>query len=201
VSVAFKYGRALVRAMHFLRLALAAAFGVLALCGITPAHASCAIGGPPPTLTAELAARKVAFVGSIVYTSSENRFARVKVESIWKGPRLPAYVDVHGEAPGSGPFSGSEADHQYQTGQTYLFLPLNDHPPFQDYGDCNSSTEVYSSDVATNVPQGAKLPDSPTPLEAVGNFADQYSTAGAIAGSVLAVIVIGLVMRRPRART
>jgi hypothetical protein len=182
-------------------LVLAAALGGSVVIGSGTVSASCAFGGPLPTVTAKIAADNVAFVGLVVYTSDQNRFARVKVESIWKGPGLPAYVDVHGEAPGSGLFSGSEGDHQYQAGQRYLFFPLNDHPPFQDYGDCNSSTEVYTSDLAANAPQGAKLPDSPTPLDAVGNFADQYSPAGAIAGSVLAVIVIGLVMRRRRART
>jgi hypothetical protein len=85
--------------------------------------------------------------------------------------------------------------------QRYLFFPLNDHPPFQDFGVCNASTEVYTVGVPANAPRDAKLPDSPTPVDALGNLAGQYSTLGAIAGSALAAIVILLVKRRRRART
>jgi hypothetical protein len=187
--------------MHFRRFSLAAILCGIALSVPTATHASCGLAGPPPTLTAELAASQVAFVGSVVYTSDNNRFARVKVEAIWKGPRLPAYVDVHGEAPGSGPFAGSEGDHQYQAGQRYLFFPLNDRPPFQDYGDCNSSTVPYTAEIASNAPPNAKLPDSPTPADAIGNFAGQYSSAASIAALALVVIGTWLVMKRRRART
>ena len=167
--------------------------------GSGTADASCAIGGPPPTVTAKLASADVAFVGVVVYTSDYNRLARVRVESIWKGPRIPAYVDVHGEDIGSGLFSSSEGDHQYQAGQRYLFFPLNDHPPFQDYGDCNSSTEVYTSEVAAYVPADARLPNPPTQVDAVANFTGQVSS-GAIAGLVLVLAVIGVWVRRRRTR-
>jgi hypothetical protein len=186
--------------MHFWRPALAAALGGLALNLPTAAYASCGLAGPAPTLTAELGAIHVAFVGTVVYTRDNNRFARVRVESIWKGPRLPAFVDVHGEAPGSGPFSGSEGDHMYQTGKTYLFLPLNDHPPFQDYGDCSSSTEIYTTDVAAVAPPDARLPDAPTPVDSAANLFAEYSTAGAIAGLAFALVVVGFVVRRRRTR-
>lgn len=57
-----------------------------------------------------------------------NRTARVKLESIWKGPRLPAYVDVHGEAPGCGPNCGSSMDHSYTSGQRYCSPRLMTFP-------------------------------------------------------------------------
>lgn len=140
----------------------------------------------------------VAFVGSVNYTSDNNRTARVKVESIWKGPRLPAYVDVHGEAPGSGTFSASEADHQYQTGQRYLFLPLNAQPPFQDYGECSFSTQPYTVTLASYAPVDATAPDSPTIGDMFGNFAGQYSTALLIALVLVVGAALIAFLRRPR---
>jgi hypothetical protein len=150
-------------------------------------------------LPAEIATAKVAFLGLVVSTSDMDRSARVKVESIWKGPVLPAYVDVHGEAPGSGPFSGSEGDHRYQAGQRYLFIPLNDHPPFADNGDCNTSTQVYTAALAAYAPADAKTPQAATPEDAVANFAGQYSTAGAI--TLVAVAASGTFLFACRRRT
>ena len=194
-------GRAFRPAMNTRWLALLAAAGAGVLTGAGPVHASCGVLGSPPTLTAEIEAAKVAFVGSVVNTSDGNRSARVKVESIWKGPTIPAYVDVHGEAPGSGPFSGSEGDHRYQPGERYLFLPLNDRPPFDDYGDCNSSTQVYDAAMTAYAPPDARAPELATPADAVGNFAFQYSTPASIAVlSLAALIWVGLVKRRRRAR-
>ncbi|MDQ6878927.1 MAG: hypothetical protein M3082_14800 [Candidatus Dormibacteraeota bacterium] len=183
-------------------LALLVALGALLLTAATPAQASCGVFSRPlPTTRDEVNAAKVVFVGKVVYTSDQNRSARVRVESIWKGPSLPAYIDVHGEAPGSGPFSGSEGDHQYQAGQQYLFFPLNDHPPFQDYGDCNASTQVYSAALAAYAPADAKAPNPAAPSDMIWNFVDEYTLPRTIAALlVVALASLVLVKRHRRAR-
>jgi hypothetical protein len=155
---------------------------------------------PLPSMQDEVNAANVVFVGKVIYTSDQNRSARVRVESIWKGPALAAYVDVHGEAPGSGPFSGSEGDHHYQAGQQYLFFLLNDHPPFQDYGDCNASTQVYSAALIAYAPADAKAPNPQAPSDMIWNFVDQYALPLTIAALlVVALAFFVLVKRRRRA--
>ena len=173
----------------------------VALAGSTGVHASCAVSDPLPSVANEISTAKVVFVGSVIYTTDNGRTARVNVESIWKGPTLPAYVDVHGEAPGSGPFSGSEGDHQFQAGQQYLFVPLNDRPPFEDYGDCNISTQPYTAALAAYVPPGAKAPDAATRTDLISNFVGQYIWPSTIAVLLIAAVVaIVLFNRRHRAK-
>ena len=150
------------------------ALGLFALGGAGGAQASCGATGPPPSLGNQLGAAHVLFVGTVIYTSNDNRTARVKVESIWKGPRLPAYVDVHGEAPGCGPNCGSSMDHSYRSGQRYLFAPLNERPPFQDYGECGGLTQPYSADLAAYAPADTTTPYPATPTEQVQNVVGEY---------------------------
>ena len=182
-------------------LALLVALISVALASSTAVHASCGVSGPLPSVADEINAAKVVFVGSVIYTTDNSRTARVKVESIWKGPTLPAYVDVHGEAPGSGPFSGSEGDHQFQAGQQYLFVPLNDRPPFEDYGDCNISTQPYTAAVAAYVPPGATAPHAATTTDLISNFVGQYIWPLTIALLLIAAVVsIALFNRRRHAK-
>ena len=179
-------------------LGLVAAAAATLLAGTARVDASCGIVGPAPSLAAQINSANVAFVGLVEYTSDENRTARVKVESIWKGPSLPAYVDVHGEAPGSGPFSYSEGDHRYESGERYLFIPLNHRPPFEDYGDCNSSTQPYTAAIAADAPTDGKSPDAPSPADAIGNVVGRYSSAAPIGLLVLvaAAWIVGVRVRR-----
>jgi hypothetical protein len=180
---------------------LVTALGAIAITCGTTAHASCAVS-PPLSVADVINASNVVFVGSVVYTTDENRSARVKVESIWKGPKLPAYVDVHGAAPGSGPFSASEGDRHYQSGQRYLFVPLNDHSPFNSYGECAFSDRSYTAELAAYAPSDAKAPDSPGPIDWIGNVAGQYSGPARITVLLLiAAVSIVLVKRRRRAKT
>lgn len=174
----------------------------VAITGSTGVHASCGISGPLPSAADQVSAAKVVFVGSVIYTTDNNRTARVKVEAIWKGPRLPAYVDVHGEAPGSGPFSGSEGDHQFQSGQEYLFFPLNNQPPFEDYGDCNISTQPYTTALAANARPGALTPNPPTISDMFWNVVGQYLWPITIVGLlVVAVVSILILNLRRRAKS
>jgi hypothetical protein len=180
-------------------LAPLVALGALVLTAATPVHASCGVFSRPlPPMQDKVNAANVVFVGKVIYTSDQSRSARVKVESIWKGPALAAYVDVHGEAPGSGPFSGSEGDHQYQAGQQYLFFPLNDHPPFQDYGDCNASTQVYSAALGAYAPADAKAPNPEAPSDMIWNFVDQYTWPLSVAALVIVACAALVMIKRQR---
>jgi hypothetical protein len=182
-------------------LALLVALISIVAAGSTDVHASCGVSGPLASVADEISAAKVVFVGSVIYTRDNNRTARVKVESIWKGSTLPAYVDVHGEAPGSGPFSGSEEDHQFQAGQQYLFVPLNDRPPFEVYGDCNVSTQPYTAALAAHVPSSARAPEAATTTDLISNFVGQYLWPSTIAVLLIAAAVsIVLFSRRRSAR-
>ncbi len=172
-----------------------------ALGGAGGAQASCGVAGSPPTLGDQLGPAHVLVVGTVIYTSNGNRTARVKVESIWKGPTLPAYVDVHGEAPGCGLGCGSSMDHSYSSGHRYLFAPLNDKPPFQDYSECGGLTQPYSADLAAAAPADAKAPYPATPTDQVQNVLGQYWwPVTVVAVILLAVVAIARLRGRKRPR-
>ncbi len=160
--------------------------------------ASCAVPPAPQRLGDQLRAAPVVFVGTVLFTWDNKRSARVKVESIWNGPALPTYVDIHGEAPGSGPFSGSSADRQYTTGLRYLFVPINRSSPLQDWDECSSLTQEYSADVAVYAPPGVRAPHPATPLEDAQNFADRYQPLPQLAAVILVAIGLWLLLRRQR---
>jgi len=110
------------------------------------------------------------FVGTVVYTSDQERVARVKVESIWRGPELPAYIDVHG-SPVSGPFTASSVDRHYQSGTRYLFVPVNANPPFDD-NSC-SLTQPYTADLVAYAPSDARAAGPATFSDHIQNFLGQ----------------------------
>jgi hypothetical protein len=182
-------------AIRFGPMLAAAAF---ATCVVNVAHAACGgvTPGGSPTVSEQLSTAKVVFVGTVVYTSDNNRTARVRVESIWKGPDLPAYVDVHGEAPGSGPFSASESDHSYQSGQRYLFAPTNGSPPFADYGECLSLTQAYSPGLAAYAPPDARAPQPARFPEVLETFVGQYWWPTVVLLVIVAAIGLVIVRRR-----
>src|SRR3981081_736956 len=101
-------------------LGLLLAVGVL-LGGSGGAQASCG-ALPGASLRDELATAPVVFVGTVAFTSDNDRVARVRVESIWRGPDLPAYVDVLG-SPVTGPFTASSVDRKFRSGERYVFVP------------------------------------------------------------------------------
>ncbi len=164
-------------------------------------HASCGVSPTgPASLGQQLSRAPVVFVGTVVSASDNNRSAHVRVESVWRGPDLSAYVDVHGEAPGSGLFSGSEADHSYQPGHRYLFAPLNARSPFEDYGECGSLTQPYSTDVAAYAPADARAPRAPTLADAIDIGVGQYLWIAVAAALVALGFTAAVIVRRQRRR-
>jgi hypothetical protein len=104
--------------MQFHRLALIApAFAVVVLAlAPGPVAASCAML-PPVEVAIDKA--DAVFVGTVAGLRHEARWATVQVEEIWKGPALPAVVEVRG---GLDPTAFSSIDRTYNVGQRYLFV-------------------------------------------------------------------------------
>ena len=167
------------------------ALGAFALTGNAVAQASCFM---PQPIQDELRSAPVVFVGTVIYTSNLDRNARVRVESVWRGPALPAYVDISG-SPASSPFQATDVDRKYQPGQRYLFVPSSDRPPFED-NDC-TATQPYTADLAAYAPADARTPDPATADDYAQNFAGQYWLQLAVgAGVLLSAGLIGFAVRR-----
>jgi len=81
-------------------------------------EASCA---GPASLPDQIQAAALVFVGTVVYTSDDSRIAYVRVESIWKGPRLAQNVKVFG-SPVAGANTATSVDRRYQAGTRYLLF-------------------------------------------------------------------------------
>ena len=119
----------------------------------------------------------------------------MKVESIWKGPNLPAYVDVHG-SPVSGPFTATSVDRTYRPGERDLFVLFSDRQPLQD-NNC-SATRPYTAELSVLAPPDARLPAAPTIVDHAANLVSQYWLPIVIA--ILVVIVGAFVGLRRRTR-
>ena len=169
-----------------------------ALAAASPASvavASC-VGLRP--LPQEIQSAAVVFVGTVVYTSDGHRQAHVKVESIWKGAPLAAYVDVDG-SPVSGPFTASDVDRHYQAGERYLFVLYSASQPFQD-NSC-SATQQFTSALTTYAPANANAPLAPTLSEQAQNFVVMHWWQVIAALVAVAAVAVFAVWRwRPAAK-
>jgi hypothetical protein len=101
------------------------------------AHASCAVQLP---LSESLAASSVVFTGTVVSVAGGDRIATVLVDVVWKGGDLPEQVEVRG-GPGD-PQSITSVDRSFVKGDKYLFVPINEAPPFED--NACTATQEYS---------------------------------------------------------
>jgi hypothetical protein len=161
--------------------------------GAAGAQASCAA---PPSLRDQVASAPMVLVGTVLFTSDNERVARVKVESIWRGPELPAYVDVHG-SPVSGLNTASSVDRKYSAGTRYLFILFSADRPLQD-NSC-SATQVYTSELAALAPADARSPAPATALDPVRNAIGQYWLPAL--GFLALVAVAGFIGLRRSGRT
>jgi hypothetical protein len=154
----------------------------LALLGAAPsgAAASCAV---PTSLPEQIQAAALVFVGTVLSTSDNNRIAYVRVESIWKGPLVAEYVNVHG-SPGSAG-TVTSVDRHYQAGTRYLFILYSAEQPLQD-NDC-TGTQPYTSALAPLKPSDARPPAVNYPTDPMPNRQLPELVIGAV---VLIVLVI-----------
>ena len=106
---------------------LALGAGLVMIGNADPAYAACA---ESPDIVEALTEADVVFVGSVYSVSSNDRIAVMEVVEVWKGPDLQAAVGVHGDDPHN-PGVGPD-DRTFEVGRTYLVVPENGKPPFQD---------------------------------------------------------------------
>ena len=170
------------------------ALGSLILAGAIDAAASCVQPRPLPDVLNE--AQSV-FVGTVVYTWDGDRRARVHVESIWRGPVLPAYVEVHG-SPADGMFTATSVDRTYQAGQKYLFALLGTSQPLQD-NSC-SATQPYTQALGAYAPAHAISPMSPTVIDPVANVIGPNWPAWLVALTLIAGGAAAFLFVRLRSR-
>jgi hypothetical protein len=138
--------------MRLSRRAPAIAILVAALLGIaTPANASCT---DRPTPKEALESNEVVFVGQVLETVELGRVAVVEVESIWKGGDIIGVTRVEG----AGGDSASRDDRTFETGQSYVFFPRNDKPPFR--ADACTATTELTAEMARLEPEDAHAPES-----------------------------------------
>ncbi|MEX0789907.1 MAG: hypothetical protein WD178_03945 [Actinomycetota bacterium] len=157
-----------------MKSSLLAGLVVVALVAAFPAaaRASCAIQLP---LTESLAASSVAFTGTVVAVAGGDRIATVLVDEVWKGGPLPEQVEVRG-GPGD-PQSITSVDRSFARGDKYLFVPINQTPPFQD--NACTATREYSPELEATRPL-----DTPDAADGEGQGADAVSPAAAEAAPV-----------------
>jgi hypothetical protein len=124
---------------------LVAAFVILLL--TPPAGASCAV---MPSLQEAVASAKFAFVGKVVATANHHRTARVRVDAVWKGTRIPRHVIVRG-SPATGN-AITTVDREYVKGRKYLFVPYRRPARAVFLDNLCSATSEYTAAVADAAP-------------------------------------------------
>lgn len=171
-------------------LALTASIG-----GATTAQASCGVL-PGTTLAGQIDAAPTAFVGTVIGTSNNDRVARVRVESVWKGPAIPTFVTVSGTPEESS--AATSVDRTFAVGKRYLFVPSTGSSPFQD-NSC-SATQTYSPQLDGLKPVTAQAPAPGSDgLDPTGSSLPAWAwpvLAGLLVALAAAVWIVS--RRRPR---
>jgi len=172
---------------------------------LTRARASCGVEATPNdglnVLERIAATAPVAFVGTVIATDSRDRRALVGVESVWRGPDLPATVIVQGSVLSAG--AASADDRQFAVGQRYLFVPSNTTSPFIDH--VCTSTQRYTSTfapaaarpprlaVGAALPTAAAQPAVPAPGAGTARPLLRRTSATSWTGATLALTAVALV--------
>lgn len=170
---------------------------VWCLAGTSSAGASC-VGpfgpGGSQTIQQQLDKAAAVFVGKVIATSSNDRVARVQVESVWRGEHINATVTVSGAEGSNG--AVTSVDRTFTTGQTYLFAPYSASSPFKD-NSC-SLTRPYSGDLAQLKPADAHAPDPGSDgLDQNGTWPG-YAWAAMGVGVLAVGLVVGALLWRRR---
>lgn len=138
------------RVTHRMRRALGVAAvvtGLATLLLMPPASASCVGISSKQDAVANA---KIAFVGEVVDTTNHARTARVRVDSVWRGARIPRHVIVRG-SPATGNALTS-VDREYVKGRKYLFVPYKRQARAIFLDNMCSPTSEYSAEVAGDAP-------------------------------------------------
>ncbi|HEX5829191.1 MAG TPA: hypothetical protein VFY23_16815 [Candidatus Limnocylindrales bacterium] len=182
-----------------LAFAVAALLGiVLALAGAlarpSPALASCA--GVPLGPDEAVLLGDVVFVGTVLRTENDGRWATVRVEERWKGSRdLPETVQVRG---GPEPGTATSVDRTFLPGR-YLFIVERDGEGLTD--SACSGTVPWSEDLATLRPAGVTAAATELPTDPLGSIDwDSVAIVAALLVALLVSLVAYLYVLRARRR-
>ena len=151
--------------------------------GAPPVAASCPVPQPPDEA---LATSEVAFVGRVVSTANDNRWATVAVDEIWSGPALTPVVEVRG---GAEPGVGTSVDRSYQVGVTYLFLIWLEDGRLVD--NACSSTLAWEPTLEALRPATARAPVGGSDQDADGPGAIVPFLVVALGAGVLGIVALG----------
>jgi hypothetical protein len=161
------------------------------------AVASCAVQLP---LTESLAASSTVFTGTVVAVDGGDRIATVLVDEVWKGGPLSEQVEVRG-GPGD-PQSITSVDRSFVRGDKYLFVPINDTPPFQD--NACTATREYSPELEGSRPldvsgaevEGGQAPDAGDPVARPDEGPSQATKGLLFAVALGFALAVGYVLKR-----
>ncbi len=74
----------------------------------------------PPAFDEAVKTADIILVGTVTETINGNRWATVAVEEIWRGPDVPATLQIKG---GPDANAASSVDRAFEVGQRYVFFP------------------------------------------------------------------------------
>ena len=185
------------RVLPALRLTLVAltAFlgGAVAMGVAAPVAASCRVLPDPAQAIREA---QVAFVGTVVAVSNNDRWATVAVEEVWRGPDLPTTVEVRGGPAGN---TATSIDRTFVAATRYLFTVSAAGGGLTDTA-C-SATTPWTPELARLRPADARAPIraavEPTATDPISVAAPLIAVAAI--GAALFGIVALLALRRRRA--
>jgi hypothetical protein len=158
---------------------------------IAPAtSASCVVFGTDAEM---LAAAESVFVGRVVATTNQDRWASVGVEELWHGPDLPVVVEVRG---GEEPGAASSVDRQYQSGSRYLFaVDVRDGELHDNACSMTQSWEdglLRLRPVDARPPAAAETQDEANPVPGPGAELPLVALSGLLV-ALLGIVVFGSV--------
>lgn len=150
----------------FRRLRALAALAIVATTGLLAAPsvalADCVM---PPPFEEAVKAADIILIGTVTEATNGNRWAIVSVEEIWRGPALPATVQIKG---GPDANAASSVDRSFEVGQRYIFFPYmaEDVEPLPGVaagvlGDNScTSTQIWDEALAGFRPADARTGDA-----------------------------------------
>ena len=137
----------------------------------------------------------VVFVGTVLRTENEGRWATVRVEERWSGSRdLPENVEVRG---GPEPGTATSVDRTFQPGR-YLFIVRQGNGYLED--DACSSTTTWTEDLASLRPVGVSPAAVELPSDPLGSIDPEAMAliAGLLVALLIAIVAYLWVLRARR---
>jgi hypothetical protein len=150
---------------------------------LTPSVALADCMMPAPVKEAALKA-DILFVGTVTETTSNDTWASVAVEEVWRGPDLPADVVVKG---GPGGNAMTSVDRTFWAGVKYLFFPYADEQGALADNSCTNTME-WSADLAQIRPAEVRQPLG------TAEEGDGFDIGGLVAPLGVALLVAGALL-------